>query len=73
MGLFGSSDDDDSGRKVAGFEKSEKVNKNKAMRVIDEEAEVVIYAISSTVPEGYGLTAIPLEDTALTVDNEKEQ
>jgi len=62
MGLLGGDGEN------AGFEEENKLSsQNVKKRVIDEEAGVVIYAISPP-DEGYGITAVPIEDTDLEVD-----
>ena len=63
MGLFGGPEE------TGGFSEADALEAEAAKRVIDEEAGVVIYAVSHG--QGYGVTAVPLEDTNLgTGDND---
>lgn len=54
-----------------GFTKATSIGNGKAVRVIDEEAGVVLYGMKVQKGDGtakgggYGLTAVPLEDTNL--------
>jgi hypothetical protein len=63
MGLFG----DDSSDYGGGFKTAESLGDNggTAKRVIDEEAGVVLYAVMPSMHDGYGLAAVPIEDTDL--------
>lgn len=81
MGLFSSNKDgDEVGRKErGGFKTADRIATSAAKRVIDEEAGVVIYAVkynSDMNPAadggGYGLTAVPIEDTKLTLNDADE-
>ena len=69
MGLFGSGSEYSKSDR-GGFKDGTEFYTGTAKRVIDEEAEVVLYAVQ--VPEseggGFGLTAVPLKDTALELD-----
>jgi hypothetical protein len=77
MGLLSSDDEEDIGkRERGGFKTADRITTHAAKRVIDEEAGVVIYAVkfnSDMNPAadggGYGLTAVPIEDTNLTLDD----
>lgn len=54
-----------------GFARAEQINQS-GKRVIDEEAGVVIYA-SAGGTGGYAMTALPIEETDLTLDNKPER
>lgn len=72
MGLFGSGDKESNSHR-GGF-KAEEVfshSPGEYTRIIDEEAEVVLYGAS--VNAGFGLAAVPLEDTALEIHEESNQ
>jgi hypothetical protein len=61
MGLLGNDDD------TAGFKDADKLGSATKKRVIDEEAGVVIYAVAPQ-SDGYGLAAVPIEDTDLEIE-----
>jgi len=72
MGLFDSSDGPSA--KNIGFEEGDKIRTTATRkRIIDEEAEVVLYAVKirggANTQDEFELTAVPLEDTALTLDD----
>jgi hypothetical protein len=54
-----------------GFKEGEKIGTT-AKRVIDEEAGVVLYAVKYE-GAGYGLAAVPIEDTQLSIDEDDEE
>jgi hypothetical protein len=60
--------DEDSAR--GGFKDGEQILTT-AKRVIDEEAGVVLYGVKSEMA-GYGLAAVPIEDTTLSLDEDDE-
>jgi len=61
MGLLGGDGEN------AGFDEADKLGAAEKKRVIDEEAGVVIYAVSPQ-SSGYGVTAVPIEDTDLETE-----
>jgi hypothetical protein len=67
MGLLGGGGGDE---EKGGFSESDLLNGDNAKRVIDEEAGVVIYAVADGQGNGhgYGLTAIPIEETNLEIE-----
>ncbi|WP_330630787.1 hypothetical protein [Halocatena halophila] len=74
MGLFGSDKEEKEARKRrGGFKVKDEFPTRSAVRVIDEEAEVVIYA---NVSHNYSMmSAVPIKDTALELpddDNAEE-
>jgi hypothetical protein len=80
MGLLSSDDDDDEAgaKKRGGFKTDDRITTTPAKRVIDEEAGVVIYAVNFdrypvTEAGGYGLSAVPIEDTDLNLHNTRER
>ena len=70
MELFGSDDSDDDQSTVdrAGFAEAEDIKGGTAKRLVDEEAGVVLYAVAGI--DGYGLTAVPIEDTDLEIESD---
>ncbi|QGA82756.1 hypothetical protein [Halomicrobium sp. LC1Hm] len=68
MGLF----DGEELIERGGFRPRKNLEGGTCKRVIDEEAGVVLYAVMVNGKEGYGLTAVPIEDTDLTLDNENQ-
>lgn len=81
MGLFGGGEKREQKRKQkvarAGFEPKELVSDTGAFRVIDEEAGVLLYGVKiekgdvTAKDGGYGLTAIPIDQTDLEVEEEQ--
>ena len=70
MGLLSSDDSD--GDTEAGFEHvAELPTYSSAYRVIDEEAGVVIWAVRDKT-SGYGLTALPIEETDLELPTDSD-
>lgn len=75
MGLFGSNDDEDNDLSHrGGFNEKDDFEHSGAKyctRIIDEEAEIVLYGVGSRGQE-FTLTAVPLKDTALDLPDESE-
>jgi len=75
LGLFGSDSGEKDGENTqrGGFTPSSQVNPSRqsVRRIIDEEAEVVIYLVGDST--GTGLTSVPLKDTELDIDNQNPQ
>jgi hypothetical protein len=75
MGLFSKSDEEGDETDRAGFERGKKISSHVAdtKRVIDEEAGVVLYAVKNLKKGGgYGLTAIPIDETDLERPGDEE-
>lgn len=73
MGLFG---DDDSER--AGFSNATELKEKGAKRLVDREAGVVLYAMKiqkgdPTASGGFGLAAVPIDDTDLYFPDDEEE
>lgn len=78
MGLFGGNDDetdDEEAPHRGGFEEKDGFDASESVkscaRVIDEEAEVVLYG--TFTGHGFGLAAVPLKDTALELPEKSEE
>lgn len=74
MGLFGGNDKSEKNAHRGGFEEKDFFDHEDSVktcaRVIDEEAEVVLYGAFSG--PGFGLAAVPLKDTALELPEDEE-
>lgn len=73
MGLFGGDDKSEKNAHRGGFEDKDFFDHSSAKyctRIIDEEAEVVLYG--AFFGTGFGLTAVPLKDTALELPEASE-
>jgi hypothetical protein len=68
MGLFGGDGGGD--EEKGGFTDANLLKGDNAKRVVDEEAGVIIYAVADGQGNGhgYGLTAIPIEETDLEIE-----
>ena len=83
MGLFGSDtseDESEKNKQRAGFTPADRISPGAASpfdgrwvkRVIDQEAGVVLYAVNID-DNSYRLTAVPIADTKLELDNTGEE
>lgn len=72
MGLFGS-DDKESNSRRGGFTDKDFFDDSvkSCSRVIDKEAEVVLYG--TFTGHGFGLAAVPLKDTALELPEDSKE
>jgi hypothetical protein len=69
MSLFSDDDGDESSKQErGGFEDADYFSGNQfRKRVVDKEAGVVLYGVGNN--KSFGLTALPIEDTDLEIDD----